>query len=358
MKQKLLTLATVLALCISLAGCTISTPDTVGTVGDQEISSGLYLLAQFDAYQQAAQYAGEDQDPSNVRSFLKATITTDEGESVTVSDFVAQTTEEDLRRYVAVENRFAELADELDPDYVSQADSYTQQLMENYGDIYAANGIGEETIRQYEYNLSKQASLINLIYGQDGSDPLTDQQLTDHLENEMLYIRYVTVPLYNTSTIAFADEDQTAQMLQLAKDAAAASTPDTFDQVVAEALPDIYAVLESEVSAEDAAEQLGSSFLSQDELDGYFADEDAETLRGLAFGDSCAVQYGSSSILIAMRMDPLETLTLDTLRTTILSDMATDLVEADMEEAGAALTVSLDQSAMDKLPASKIKMSV
>ena len=58
MKQKLLTLATVLALCISLAGCTISTPDTVGTVGDQEISSGLYLLAQFDAYQQAAQYAG------------------------------------------------------------------------------------------------------------------------------------------------------------------------------------------------------------------------------------------------------------------------------------------------------------
>ena len=358
MKQKLLALASTLALCFSLAGCTISTPDTVGTVGDQEISSGLYLLAQFDAYQQAAQYAGEDQDPSNVKSFLKATITTDEGESVTVSDFVAQTTEEDLRRYVAVENRFAELADELDPDYVSQADSYTQQLMENYGDIYAANGIGEETIRQYEYNLSKQASLINLIYGQDGSDPLTDQQLTDHLENEMLYIRYVTVPLYNTSTFAFADEDQTAEMLSLAEEAAANSTPDTFDETVAAALPGIYAVLDAELTAEDAAAQLSSSFLTRSQLTESFSEEAAATLGGLAVGDAAAVEYGATSLLIALRLDPLETLTLDALRATILSDMGAALIEADMDAAGAALSAELDQDAMSKLPASKIKMTV
>lgn len=357
MKQKLLTLATVLALCLSLAGCTISTPDTVGTVGDQEISSGLYLLAQFDAYQQAAQYAGEDQAPSNVKAFLKETITPDDGEEITVSDFVAQTTQEDLCRYVAVENRFAQLAGELDSSYVSQADSYTDQLIQNYGDIYTANGIGEETIRQYEYNLSKQAALVNLVYGQDGETPLTDAQLTDHLENQMLYIRYVTIPLYNTSTFAFADEDQTAQMLQLAQDAAAASTPDTFDTVVAEALPGIYAVLDADLSAEDTAGQLSSSFLSQDELDGYFSEEDAAALRGLGYGDACAVTYSSSSLLIAMRLDPLETLTLDTLRSTILSDMGTSLIEADMKEAGAALPVSLDPSAMSKLPASKIKMT-
>ena len=140
MKQKLLALAAVLALCFSLAGCTISTPDTVGTIGGQEISSGLYLLAQFDAYQQAAQYAGEDQDPSKVKSFLKETITTADGESITVSDFVAQTTQEDLQRYVAVEDRFSQLSDGLTDDYTSQADSYTDQLMDSYGDLYKANG--------------------------------------------------------------------------------------------------------------------------------------------------------------------------------------------------------------------------
>ena len=45
MKQKLLALVCALALVVSLAGCVISTPDTVGSLGDYEISSGLYLLA-------------------------------------------------------------------------------------------------------------------------------------------------------------------------------------------------------------------------------------------------------------------------------------------------------------------------
>ena len=358
MKQKLLALASALALCLSLAGCHISTPATVGAIGGQEISSGLYLLAQFDAYQQAAQYAGEDQDPASVKSFLNATITPDGGEAVTVSDFVAQTTLEELRRYVAVEARFAELGGELDPAYTAQADSYTDQLLQNYGSLYAANGIGEDTIRNYEYNLAKQTALIDLIYGQEGETPLTDEELTDHLQNEMLYLRYATVPLYNTSTFAFADEDQTAEMLSLAEEAAANSTPDTFDETVAAALPGIYAVLDAELTAEDAAAQLSSSFLSRSQMDGTFSEEAAATLGGLGIGEAAAVDYGATSLLIAMRLDPLETMTLDTLRATILSDMGAALVDADMAAAGEALTANLDQSAMNKLPASRIKMSV
>ena len=281
MKQKLLALASALALCFSLAGCHTSTPDTVGSIGGEEISSGLYLLAQFDAYQQAAQYAGEDQDPANVKAFLKAEITPDGGEAVAVSNYVAEATQEELRRYAAVEARFAELGAELDPAYTAQADSYTDQLVENYGALYAANGIGEETIRHYEYNLAKQTALIDLVYGQDGETPLTDEELTDHLENEMLYLRYVTVPLYNTSTFAFADEDQTAEMLSLAEDAAASSTPDTFDETVAAALPGIYAVLDAELTAEDAAAQLSSSFLTRSQLTESFSEEAAATRRHL-----------------------------------------------------------------------------
>ena len=62
MKKKLLALVCALVMIFSLASCGLSTPDTVGKVGDFEVSSGLYLLAQFSAYQQAAQLAGKDQD--------------------------------------------------------------------------------------------------------------------------------------------------------------------------------------------------------------------------------------------------------------------------------------------------------
>ena len=69
-------------------------PGHRGKVGDFEVSSGLYLLAQFSAYQQAAQLAGKDQDTTDVKAFLKATITTDadSGETAVVQDYVADKT--------------------------------------------------------------------------------------------------------------------------------------------------------------------------------------------------------------------------------------------------------------------------
>ena len=344
MKLKLRALAAVLALALALtaAGCHTSTPDTVGTVGGVEISSGLYLLAQFDAYQSAAQYAGDGQDPADVKAFLAETITPDGGEAVTVSDYVADETLSDLRRFAAVETRFAELGQELSPAYADQAEQYTSQLVENYGELYAANGIGEESLRRYEENLFKQAALVELLYGENGETPLTDEELTDHLENGMLFVRYVTVPLYNATTFAFADQAQADEMRALAEKAAAQATPDTFDEVMAQALPGICAVLDSELTAEDAAAQIGSSFLTGSDQ----------------VGQTAVVDYGSLSLLAAMRLDPLETMTLDEARSTVLADLGTARVEEDMAALGESLAADLDGSAMAELPAGRIKMSV
>ena len=150
----------------SLASCGLSTPDTVGKVGDFEVSSGLYLLAQFSAYQQAAQLAGKDQDATDVKAFLKETITTDadSGETAAVSDYVAQKTQENLELYAAVETRFDELGGQLTEAEEAQADSYASQLMDQYGDTYKANGIGLETLQRFERILLKSTDLLDLVY--------------------------------------------------------------------------------------------------------------------------------------------------------------------------------------------------
>ena len=44
MKKKLIALVCALALAVGLVGCSLSTPDSVGTIGDVDIPSGLYLL--------------------------------------------------------------------------------------------------------------------------------------------------------------------------------------------------------------------------------------------------------------------------------------------------------------------------
>ena len=152
MKKKLLALICALALVFSLVGCTISAPDTVGSIGDFEITSGMYLLAQYGAYQQAAQLAGTDQDTTDVKAFLKETITTDSdsGETAVVSDYVAQKTQETLEMLAAVDARFKELGGKLTDEQISSSDSYAQQMMDQYGDTYTANGIGLETVKAYE----------------------------------------------------------------------------------------------------------------------------------------------------------------------------------------------------------------
>ena len=180
MKKKLLALICALALVFSLVGCTISAPDTVGSIGDFEITSGMYLLAQYGAYQQAAQLAGTDQDTTDVKAFLKETITTDSdsGETAVVSDYVAQKTQETLETLAAVDARFKALGGELTAEQLSTADRYAQQMMDQYGDTYTANGIGLETVKAYERLQVEHTALLDMVYGPDGETPVEDDELT------------------------------------------------------------------------------------------------------------------------------------------------------------------------------------
>ena len=235
MKKKLLALVCALVMIFSLASCGLSTPDTVGKVGDFEVSSGLYLLAQFSAYQQAAQLVGTDQDTTDVKAFLKKTITTDadSGETAVVQDYVADKTLETLRTFAAIDARFAELGGELTAEQTQVADNYAQQLMDQYGSTYTANGIGLETLKAFERIQLKHTLLLTLVYGPDGESPVDDSDLTEHLDSQMYELAYVNIPLYNTSTFVSASDDQKAQMLQLAQ-AAAASCSETQDGSVSE----------------------------------------------------------------------------------------------------------------------------
>ena len=362
MKKKLIALLAAVAMVFSLAACG-STPDSVGTIGTVDITSGLYLLAQYDAYQKAADLATSEQDATDVKAFLKQTITVDadSGETATVSDYVSQKTMENLETYAAIETRFEELGGQLTAEEEAQADSYASQLMEQYGDTYKANGIGLNTVQRFERILIKSSDLLELVYGVDGETPVSDADLTSHLENNMYELAYYTIPLYNTSTYAFADDDQKAQMLTLAQQAATAvnlaSNESASEQVSAlnaaaqAALPDIYAVLGGTAdNTSPKTELLGSST-----LDSTFTQSgSADTIRSLAYGQAAAVQYSSYAMMLALRVDPLSVASLDDLRDQVITDMKTSELKTALSDSGASLENHLDTSAMNKLPMTKI----
>ena len=174
----------------------------------------------------------------------------------------------------------------------------------------------------------------------------------------------MVVPLYNTSTFAFADNDQSAQMLELAQTAAEscnAATPDgasaqtsAFSAAVAAALPDIYAVLDSEPSSD--ASSLSTALLGSDNIDATFSEEGtADAVRALKPGEAAAVQYSSYALMMLVRLDPLDADTLDSLRAQALSDMKSGELQDSIQSYGAQLPHALDSAAMKKMPASKIK---
>ena len=259
---------------------------------------------------------------------------------------------------------FDALGGVLTPDEEAQADSYASQLMEQNGDLYKANGIGLDTLKRFERILIKSSDLLTLCYGTDGETPVSDAELTSHLEDDMVYIRYTVIPLYNTSTFAFADDDQSTQMLELAQTAAesynaavhadAAAQTSAFGAAVSAALPDIYAVLDGTPSSDAAS--LSTALLGAADIDSTFSEEGAaDVVRALKPGEAAAVQYSGYALMLLVRLDPLEADTLDALRAQALSDMKSSELQDSIQSFGASLPHALDTAAMKKLPASKIK---
>ena len=372
MKKKLIALLAAVAMVFSLAACG-STPDSVGTIGTVDITSGLYLLAQYDAYQKAADLASSEQDAADVKAFLKQTITVDadSGETAAVSDYVSQKTMENLETYAAIETRFEELGGQLTAEEEAQADSYASQLMEQYGDTYKANGIGLNTVQRFERILIKSSDLLELVYGVDGETPVSDADLTSHLENNMYELAYYTIPLYNTGTYAFADDDQTTEMLNLAQSAIddvnsyAATLADlsdstnssmlmgAFSGVVTSALPDIYKVLDSTYSSDSDApslELIGDSTVTS----AFTAEGAADTVRSLSIGQAAALKYNGYAMMAVLRLDPLSLNSLDNLRGQVLNDMKGEELSEALTAYGASLEHDLSSSAMNRMPASKI----
>ncbi len=158
-----------------------------------------------------------------------------------------------LRPYAAIDARFDELGGQLTAEESQEADNYAQQLMDQYGSTYKANGIGLETLKPFERIQLKHTLLLTLVYGPDGETPVYDSDLTEHLDNKMYELAYYNIPLYNTSTFLPHPTTRRPRCCTLAQ-AAAASCSETqtarcpsrsapWIAAASAALPDIYAVL-------------------------------------------------------------------------------------------------------------------
>lgn len=375
LRAKFLSLGMAMLLLLAASGCTITTPSSVGGIGDVEIPAGIYLLAQYNAYNTASGDAdlATGESARDVKAVLRAECTGTIGdEEVTTdgADYIAQLTLRSLEYYAAVETMFDELGGVLDDAATSEAADTAASVWESNGDLYAANGISQATIEQYLLNNQKAQACLELLYGENGQTPVTEAEYTDYLQNECLYIDEVQLPLFDANTYAFADEEQAAEIQALAEECAATlnewATAEqgrserqvSMIEAASEYIPRTGEILGATMESAQALQYISSQLMTPDTLTSY---GDSLTEAADAAGENTWFTYDTGmSVAVMCSVDPLEAYSLQELIEgyDLLRTMKGTEMDNQFYAEGAALAHNLDQSAMNTYKPGNIKTEV
>ena len=375
LRAKFLSLGMAMLLLLAASGCTITTPSSVGSIGDVEIPAGIYLLAQYNAYNTASGDAdlATGESAHDVKAVLRAECTGTIGdEEVTTdgADYIAQLTLRSLEYYAAVETMFDELGGVLDDAATSEAADTAASVWESNGDLYAANGISQATIEQYLLNNQKAQACLELLYGENGQTPVTEAEYTDYLQNECLYIDEVQLPLFDANTYAFADEEQAAEIQALAEECAATlnewATAEqgrserqvSMIEAASEYIPRTGEILGATMESAQALQYISSQLMTPDTLTSY---GDSLTEAADAAGENTWFTYDTGmSVAVMCSVDPLEAYSLQELIEgyDLLRTMKGTEMDNQFYAEGAALAHNLDQSAMNTYKPGNIKTEV
>lgn len=381
MKKKFISLGLALAMLLGVAGCNITTPATVGSIGGVEIPAGIYLLAQYNAYSTAASNAdlATGETSNDVSAVLKADVTGTIGdEEVTTdgADYISRLTLRTIEYYAAVEAKFDELGATLEDAATAEAAESADSMWESNGDLYEANGISKDTLEKYLLNAQKAQVCMEMIYGENGQQPVTDAEYETFLQEECRYIDSVYLPLVDYSTYSFASSEQAAAIDAIADQclsdlqASASADVDSTDayssmyMVASEYLPQVMEVMGStDFDASQSVYYIGSQLYTPSNLSSYDDGEGGNLLTDAVdeagYGNWVKVDLGTA-IALVRKVEPLKQGSLSTYKETydLLSEMKSDAFMDELYAEGAAMEHQLDEGAMNTYKASNIKREV
>lgn len=380
MKQKFISLGLALAMLLGIAGCNITTPATVGSIGGVEIPAGIYLLAQLNAYNTAASLVdfatGESADDINV--VLKAEVTgTINDEEVTTdgADYISRLTMSSLEYYAAVEMLFDSLGATLEDAATSEAADSASSMWESQGDLYTANGISQDSLEAYLLVDQKAQACLDALYGPDGQQPVTEDEYRDFIENDCRFIESVSFPLIDYSTYNMVSTGDTAYTeIQHLAAQCANDLNETMQEInplteltvlqsaAAYYVPQAMEALGSTMESAQASYYASAQLYLPSDLEGYSDGNGGNTLTDALDADPenfVTVNMGTA-LVVARAVDPLSVYDVDTFTSSY--DLLTAMKQQDLLDQlysdGATMEHALDEGAMNTYKVQNIKHSV
>lgn len=195
-------------LCLTMVGCTDTSYAATDAQGEK-LPAGLYILYQISALNEAQQHEDFDISATDIWE-----ITLDDKDLET---WINDRATELLREHVEIDRMFEEMNLSFSETDEETIDYTLNQSWTYYAETYEDLGIAKSSYQTLLENSQKYNLLFSAYYGEDGTDPVTDESLMAHFESDYAQIRSIA---FSTATLdsegnAMTDE-QKAEVEQTA----------------------------------------------------------------------------------------------------------------------------------------------
>lgn len=195
-------------LITSLAGCgQIFSPAM--TIDGTEITGGMYLLQQYNAY---------DKAKSKVEDTTVDDILNEKVDDISAKTWIHDKTLETSREYVAVQKLSEEYGVTLSDEDIQYIESSLANWDTNGSyEAYAENGIGKDTFYDYLENQMLKSNLFNKLYKEEGDNFVSDEALKQLYNEKYADIESISIPLFKPDGTNKVDDETKARIEEATK---------------------------------------------------------------------------------------------------------------------------------------------
>lgn len=342
-------LALTMAVCmVTLAFTSCGGEDLTWVATDKDgekIPVGIYLYHRFEAYNEALELA-EDKSTDAWEQQI---------EGVTGYEWVKNKAMQEVREYVAVEDKFEELGYTVTEEQAAYAEQQATSRYNYFSGLYDANGISPDSISAIYLNNMKRSIIFQATYAPGGTKGLSTDDLKAELEEN--YLRFKVLMISKSDAEGNLMEGDALKEAENLRDEylKRAQDGEDFDQLIIESETDYIKDVEGDENYEPTESDFGHS---HEDADAHLTvmrkdstDASADLLDAIiaAGNNSFGVAEDTSYYYLFQKLDVMEDAdtTVETLAPQLTSDIKADDFDVEVAQWGEEVQITFNDKVID-----------
>ena len=178
-------------MAVSLSACESNLSWAAKIGEDTTLPVGLYIYSQAAAYRNGGQSGVID-----VYSELKDQTVTVSGSDMAATAYLDREAQKTVKSAVGTMLKAEEMGISLDEDKLNSAMQSAAEEYEANEEMLTKNGVAQTSVEEYYKDLARKNDVFQAIYGEDGTNPVSDDTLKKFMEENYATFHFMQQYLY------------------------------------------------------------------------------------------------------------------------------------------------------------------